>query len=369
MSRPRVVSDGLVFENNYQIGIWRVYYEIIRRLADKADVTLWLRAPAVQPLPPGIRVVRDHGRNFARLWDIPGRLRNRMGRSWPAISARDLPTGAVFHSTYFTPCPGPGCAVVTMVYDMIAERIILTSGADIGIDGKRSAILGATLCLAISHTTAAELKKFYPEVADKIRVVHPGGDHLRVSTSSLVKSDSGSSYVLFVGQRVGYKNFQTVLDAMTCPDWPVGIKLHAAGPELTSHELRLIAAMGLQGRVVGRGRLSDAQLAAEYAGARCFVFPSLLEGFGLPILEAQANRCPLVCSDIPVFREVAADGGIYFDPRLGESLARAVAAAGDVAARRRLVEAGSANLGRFSWDRAAQKTLAVYEEAAVLGCR
>ncbi len=145
--------------------------------------------------------------------------------------------------------------------------------------------------------------------------------------------------------------------------------MHVVGPALAGHEWRLIEAMGLRSRIVNRERLSDAQLAAEYAGARCFIFPSLLEGFGLPILEAQANRCPLVCSDIPVFREVAGEAAIFFDPRLGESLARVVAAASETEARHRLVEAGNENYRRFSWDRAAQQTLSVYEEAAALGGR
>ena len=99
-------------------------------------------------------------------------------------------------------------------------------------------------------------------------------------------------------------------------------------------------------------------------GLQCFIFPSLIEGFGLPVLEAQACECPAVLSDIAAFREVAGGAAIYFDPRLEERLAEAVAATEEPDIRRHLVEAGLVNVRRFTWNRTAEQWLDVYSEAA-----
>jgi glycosyltransferase involved in cell wall biosynthesis len=89
-----------------------------------------------------------------------------------------------------------------------------------------------------------------------------------------------------------------------------------------------------------------------------------MEGFGLPLLEAQAAGCPVVASDIPVFREVAGEAAVYFDPRLGERLATAVAEAVEPSRRRLLLLAGQENVRRFRWADTAERMAAVYDEAA-----
>jgi glycosyltransferase involved in cell wall biosynthesis len=360
MSEPiRVWFDGLVFENPYQIGIWRVFYEVLSRIAGHADCTLWLRSEPVQPLPPGVRVIRDRGRWTVNRWDLVGRARRKWANRSPARPPRPP---AVFHSTYFTPCPDPAVPAVVTVYDMIAERMYPINGAwaPRDCDVKREAILAARACIAISEAAAADLRLFHPQAADRVRVIPLGADHL----TRAEPGPAGPPFALFVGARGSYKNFHTVLDALRHPAWPRDLRLHVVGAPLANHEQKLVEVLGLGDRVRPLGRLTDAQLAAAYAAARCFVFPSLLEGFGLPVLEAQVNGCPCVLSDLPVFREVAGDAARFFDPRLGERLAEAVAAADEPETRRRLIDAGRANVRRFSWDRTADQTLAVYEEVA-----
>jgi glycosyltransferase involved in cell wall biosynthesis len=361
--KPRVVVDGLVFENNHQMGIWRIFHEVMSRNATRLDYTLWLRNPRIQPVPPMARLIRDSGRRCRPRWDVVSLARRY-------FSQRVLPAGVrqadVFHSTYFTPCPVSCPGVVVSVYDMIAERAYSVSGGEgweLNIRAKREAILSATLCVAISESTAQDLKLFYPQVTDRIRVVQLGADHLPSDNLSGRQSKANPPYALYVGHRHGYKNFHTVIEALRTRSWPRDLILHVVGSPLAWFEERLLAAYGLEGRVRSLGRLPDAELRAQYAAARCFIYPSLLEGFGLPVLEAHANGCPAVLSDIPAFREVAGDAAVFFDPRLGERLAEAVAAAREPDVRRRLVEGGYENVRRFSWDQAARQTLAVYEEA------
>ena len=367
----RALVDGVVFENGGQMGIWRSFYEVMTRLSNQVDYTLLLRSKPVQALPGGVRLVCDSARARAARWNLIGRARKGLG--W-IPKPRRLPAADVYHSTYFTPCPKAGVPVVVTVHDMIAERFALWQHGWPAeqIQIKRTAILSAALCIAVSKASADDLKLFYPQVAERIRVVHHGSEHLgRLESTGECQSEpsAGDSFALFVGARQNYKNFVTLLDAVRSPLWPPGLYLHVVGGPFYDYEAKFIEISGLTDRVRMLGPLSDEDLKSQYKAARCLVFPSRMEGFGIPILEAQANACPVVASDIPVFREVAGEGALFFDPRLGEKLAEAVAAACEPGTRCRLIQAGSANIRRFSWDCAAEQIRAVYEEAAGMPAR
>jgi glycosyltransferase involved in cell wall biosynthesis len=361
MNRPRVLVDGVVFENACQTGIWRVFYEVMRRLAERVDFTLWLRSSPAQPVPSGVNVLRDNGR-----WYGPWSCFPR--RAWAELSRRFPRCGGirpnVFHSTYFTPCPVSGASVVTTVYDMIAEQEILTDDGnawDANVCNKRASIHSARVCVAISASTASDLCAHFPEAAPRVRIISLGTEHLRAAP---VRTAGNGQHALFVGNRGGYKNFSMVLSAMSCAAWPKHVVLRVVGEPLNDQEQHQVRQHGLMERIVQAGRVSDDQLAAEYATAACFVFPSRREGFGLPIVEAQINGCPVVCSDIPVFREVGGAATLRFDPGSGERLAAAVATTCEPGERLRLTEAGVQNARRFSWDRAAEQMLEVYRELA-----
>jgi glycosyltransferase involved in cell wall biosynthesis len=174
---------------------------------------------------------------------------------------------------------------------------------------------------------------------------------------------SSLNEVLYIGNRYGYKNFVNVLYAMLTSDWPRGVHLHVVGPPFSTAELAWIKRFRLSDRVRHLGSLSTAGLSSAYRTARCLVFPSFQEGFGLPCLEAHSFRCPLVCSDIPVFREVAGGAALFFNPHLPNEIAQQVDRIGDPSIRRRMVDEGIENLLRFRWDTSAQKTVEFYDEA------
>jgi glycosyltransferase involved in cell wall biosynthesis len=360
-----VAVDGVVFENRHQIGIWRYHYEVMRRLDPRVRCTLWLRSDPIQECPAEVLVRRDVARKWFPPWDLLGQARRlRDCLTTPAW----LNSADVFHSTFFTRCPVRGPAVVVTVHDMIPERLVSICGswARWQIARKKALIRAATICITISAATAEDLKTFYPEVADRIRVIHLGAEHLFGAARPADCDRSGGAsdpFALYVGLRREYKNFSLLLEAMRHRSWPRDLHLHVVGPPWDESERKTIEDFGLRDRIRALGRVSDAELRSEYAGACCVVVPSLLEGFGLPVLEAQANGCPAVLSDISVFHEVAGEAALFFDPRLGERLAEAVALAREPGVRRRLVAAGGENVRRFSWDRTAEQTCAAYEEA------
>jgi alpha-1,3-rhamnosyl/mannosyltransferase len=125
------------------------------------------------------------------------------------------------------------------------------------------------------------------------------------------------------------------------------------------------AAREIAGQIRFTGYVTDRQLAACYSGATVFAFPSLFEGFGIPLLEAMAHGVPVVCSNAGAFPEVCADAALYFDPLDVDSMADALRrVVTDSELRLELVRKGQAREAEFSWRRSAEQTLAVYRQSA-----
>jgi glycosyltransferase involved in cell wall biosynthesis len=175
-------------------------------------------------------------------------------------------------------------------------------------------------------------------------------------------------YVLYVGALTERKNIQRTLQAFariapTLPD----ISFVLTGPRSWKPTMieTLIAELGIQERVFWTGPLTDTDLPALYSAAELFVFPSLYEGFGLPVLEAMACGAPVVTSNTSSLPEVAGVAAIQVDPYNIDALAAAmqrVLTDPHLAAEMR--QKGLSQAQKFSWQRAAQATLAVYEEVA-----
>ncbi|MCS7325318.1 MAG: glycosyltransferase family 4 protein, partial [Thermoflexales bacterium] len=128
---------------------------------------------------------------------------------------------------------------------------------------------------------------------------------------------------------------------------------------------RRAQALGLGRWVRFVGAVSDEEAAALYSSCLLFVYPSLHEGFGLTPLEAMACGAPVACSNTSSLPEVVGDAALLFDPTSVDDIARAcLTALRDEALRARLRTASLQQAARFSWERAAQQTLAVYREVA-----
>ena len=126
---------------------------------------------------------------------------------------------------------------------------------------------------------------------------------------------------------------------------------------------RLTESLGMTESVRFLGPVADADLPALYAGADLFVFPSLYEGFGLPVLEAMACGTPVACSNTSSLPEVAGDAALLFDPTDIQAMVGAMdLALGDANMREELRRRGAAQAARFSWERTAQATMEVYRD-------
>lgn len=361
MKRPKVIIDGMAFESNSQLGIWRVFYETISRTTDRIDYTILLSAAPVQPLPANIRVRLENHRALPRrkfhVWQRIKHLKscNRL---------RNIEEDSIWHSTFFSLSPNADLRSIVTIYDMIAERFFYyDAGLQAQKEFKLQAINAATSVVAISEATRADAFRFFPHLTDRSSVVTLGHEHLVCSDDRIPRNSQKNC--LFVGARFSYKNFAIILEAMQSKEWPNHVDLDVVGTPFNAAELDYIRFCKLTDRVHHKGRLSDRELSNAYRSALCFIFPSLMEGFGLPVLEAQRNFCIPVLSDIPVFREVAGDGAIYFDSRSSSDLAQAVS---HVSLRPQTSEffgMFEANLAKFTWSNAADGIAFNYESLAM----
>ena len=163
--------------------------------------------------------------------------------------------------------------------------------------------------------------------------------------------------ILFVGNRRGYKNFRVFLIAMSI----VFQQRHdtnclCVGEPFMSDEIAAMDFLRIRHRMM-RVEASDSDMPLLYRNSGVFVFPSYYEGFGLPILEALNEGCPVACSDIPVFHEVAKSRAVYFDPHDACSIAEAVGTALDC---EREFWFPKNNTNGFSWEKTAKETIDIY---------
>jgi glycosyltransferase involved in cell wall biosynthesis len=225
--------------------------------------------------------------------------------------------------------------------------------------------------ITVSASTRDDLIRLLRVSAPKIDVVHEGLGAQRVEPvdKQEMRSWLGAEarpIVLSVSAMRPHKNLARLLGALALIPAERRPLLALPGYHTPyEEELRRRAdGLGVAGDVRFLGWVDDARLEGLYASASCFVFPSLYEGFGLPVLEAMARGLPVACSDRGALAEVAGDAALRFDPESEPSIAEAIERLlTDPDQARRLSEAGRARAAQFSWSATAAETLASYERA------
>jgi len=218
----------------------------------------------------------------------------------------------------------------------------------------------ANRIIAVSENTKRDILEYFNIDAGKIDVVHHGynlpGTELPVNTIG--------RYLLFVGERGYYKNFKTFAEAAT----PLlkeqhDLKLVCVGKPFTKDEQSHVSRLGIADQSMTI-TADNKKLDELYGHALVFVNPSLYEGFGMSILEAFANGCPVCLSNASCFPEIAGNAGVYFDPNDISSILEAIRKViGNEGFRNEMITAGNERLAAFSWEKAARETAAAYEKA------
>ncbi|WP_341838621.1 glycosyltransferase family 1 protein [Chitinophaga pollutisoli] len=275
----------------------------------------------------------------------------------------------ILHPTYYHPyfLEGLKKPFVITVHDMIHELFPeYFSTNEVYVRYKRETISRADHLIAISASTENDLQRIYNIPESKISVVHHGYQ----DNPALLNADDTSSfqppfrdYVLFVGDRAGYKNFGRFVQAVKPVLERYDIHLVCAGGgDFGAAEHEMLYRAGIQHRAK-QVSASEAQLNALYQHALAFVYPSLYEGFGLPILEAFRNNCPIITSNTSCFKEVGGDAAIYFDPYQVEDMTKAIdAVINSKELYGQLRAKGTERLGLFTMERCMEGTMEVYRK-------
>ncbi len=356
----RILYDHQIFAAQRWGGVSRYFAELALQLARTETVAIHAPIHVSQCLdevhPPII-----HG---ARLPVFPGVtvLANAVAR----LSRPSRPFD-IYHPTWYNTrgWRPRGASVVHSVYDMIAElfpdeRGIFKRQAAL----KRQAVLEADMIFCISHSTKKDLTSIIDINPEKVLVTHLGSTIQLISPRKL---SAENPYILYVGQRAGYKNFISLLSAFKSSSRlraDFGLVCFGGGP-FSKVDLDVIGDLHGQGcGTVSNFQGDDALLAGAYRGAAVFVCPSRYEGFGMPVLEAMACGCPVVATPLSSLPEVGGDAVTYAADSSAEAIREALEGLlFDQPAIRQAKERGVARAQAYSWESTASTTLAGYRIA------
>lgn len=370
-----LLFDHQIFDLQQYGGISRYFYELLRAYASAGEPAfeiscpyttnayLW-EAPFLKLNTPFTR------RHFKGSGVINNYLAGRKNRA-ASVSALKRGDYDLFHPTYYDPYflehLGDKPFVLT-VYDMTHERYPECYVPDDQTSiRKRGLVTSAAHIMAISKSTKSDLVRLFKVSDEKVSVVGLGSSltpALAVPVGRLPKR-----YLLYVGERGRYKNFLFMLRSLAplLKDEQDLVLLAVGGGGFTGAELQVINDLGLGARCC-QMQLAEAELATAYANAVALVFPSLCEGFGIPVLEAFACGCPAILSNRTALPEVGGEAALYFDPENEASLLQQVTALiADSSLREYLVAAGLKRSKEFSWHKCAMETASVYEKALGAG--
>jgi glycosyltransferase involved in cell wall biosynthesis len=349
---PKIVIDGVYFAKEHR-GIARVWSTLLEE---------WAKTPQ------GERIVLLDRNNTAP--KIPG-IRTRVIPEYnPANFLNDKKmleqvcreeNADIFCSTYYT-TPEQTKSIL-LVHDMIPEVL----GWDLSHSDwqdKKRAIEHASFYFCGSENSRKDLLKIYPKIDPKLTTVILNGFDKNTFNPASAKEilnfhskyQIDKPYFLMVGPRLDYKNGQLLFDALA--------KLpaqHGYGVFCTGQDRDIVRyGQARSGAQIYSHRISNQELAAAYSGAVALIFPSIYEGFGLPLVEAMACRCPVIAYPNGASMEIAKDGAIFAAD--AEQLCEALCEIQKPKVRKALIEKGMAQANTFSWTRSAQKCLDAFKK-------
>ena len=221
------------------------------------------------------------------------------------------------------------------------------------------AVSNATRQIAITNHGVAPSKitTIYHGVAPEWQLGFP-------SDETLPKNLHGRKFIFSLGNSLPYKNLPRLLRAFAQLDEPDLLLVFAGRGEGNAHLLALAYQLGVETRIHFAGQLSDAQIRACFTHALFFAFPSLIEGFGLPVLEAMACSSPVLTSNCSSLAEIAGDDALLVDPKDVDSIAAGMRQLlTDTNLRRQLARRGPQRAAHFTWETTARQTLQTYYQS------
>lgn len=360
----KVLFDHQIFGRQVYGGISRYFYELLQQFwaANILELEISIKyakcvyLQTIKGCCPWLRSTHGWDTYFSKIKKINARLTQKR------LKAGDYD---VFHPTYYDPyfrdTLGDKPFVITvhdLTHEVFQDDYVIENRV---IEQKQQLIHAAAHIIAVSQNTKKDLQRFYHIPSDKISVIYEACSLDQVTATPPIEAIP-ETYLLFVGARRKYKNFNTFLSSMP-PLLRQLPSLHivcVGGRPFTEEEQNLFASHQIADQVRWLSP-SDGQMVWLYQHAQALVYPSLYEGFGLPILEAFSCDCPTIVSNVSSLPEVAGDAALYIDPTSTSSIQEQVSRLlENPSLRQEAIHAGRKQLQQFTWAKTARETEAVY---------
>lgn len=274
----------------------------------------------------------------------------------------------IFHATYYDPyflnLIDKKPFVITFydaIHVILGDKYSILKDKRL-LENQKKVLNQASAILAISENTKRDLVNYYNIPDSKVFVTHLSSNEFDLIAADKYTIDIPSRYILFVGTRDFYKNFTFFVESIK--NLLIQNDLYlvcAGGGTFNVDEINLFKKLHLSSRIKFY-QVNNLSLPKLYMNALVFAFPSLYEGFGIPVLEAMYCNCPVAVSNVSSLPEVGGGACAYFNPNDSESIANSIAKIIlDSDYRDGLIKSGQSQIKNFSWNSTAMKTIEVLE--------
>lgn len=344
-----IIYDNIIFSLQNAGGISVVWENLLINCIDRANIScieypganINLSRSSIE-IPSDIIIKKSLKPRFAELLR-PNVLYNKKEKF-------------IFHSSYFRICNHPKAINVTTVHDFIYKQGVSTFKQRLRIKMNYKAIRNSDAVVCISENTKKDLFRFLPDInPEKVYVIYNGvsEDYYPIPD---IPYPQYRDCVLFIGGRQGYKNFRFTVEALSGTKY----NLLVCGKSLDEDE-KVLLDKYLPNHYTVITLPSNEELNKIYNSVYALVYPSSYEGFGIPILEAQRSKCPVIALNSSSVPEVAGEGAILLETLFRDALIEALDSLDDRKFKSELTEKGYINSQRFSWKKMAETYLQLYK--------
>jgi len=362
-----ILYDYQIFSAQKYGGISRYFYEVSNRIAELKGNEVEIISPLYvnkyfnkkcKVIPLGVEIP-----------DFPHtkKILNILNSSLSNFFVNRKNGIDIFHETYYSRLnnlPKNAKRVIT-IHDMIHEKYSnKTSSPDKEALNKALAVKRADHIICVSENTRLDLIDILNVPVDKTSVVYHGYEFIVQDNIQCQSSYNNKPFILYVGKRSGYKNFNEFVlayskSAYLRKEFSI---ICFGGGEFNTYEKTLFNSLNISFDKVFHLSGTDNVLANLYRTAAVFIYPSLYEGFGMPTLEAMSFGCPVACSNTSSLPEVVGNAAELFNPLDIDEISNALLSVLSSTERaRELTLLGKENINRFSWGKCARDTLSVYD--------